>query len=772
MTMPSVVGSNYLLTIAASTHVSKPVTLPLPGGVVDGDLVLAIIAHSNTTGENFQAYVSPVTPGDWTFLAGQRDAVALHAGTLAISIYAAIYDSSLDMQFIGNNPTDKRLMPGTVVIRNHRGLENIIVGPLWDRATFGTATTSVAGSITTTQADTLVLGILSERTTATEGALTSVTGADFLAFWQDTTSASIETVMLTTEQMAIPGATGNTTATYPNSQASNGYGIHIGIAGAANTEVPVAGDQITFPAGVGNVTAADSNAVSVTSLQILIPANRAIDDLLLAFVYNAVDINGVGTASNAGWVRLTPTAAGDIRELHVWAYAIPNQAALDALGTSVTFTNSTMAGRMVGAIYRAVNADLTDYLDTMGSWPASASAPYTIPALTTERPDDQIVAVFYTNSSANVAVPTGPALPGFNLLGYYDSENGISVANSTISIFEKSADSTTQGAVTITFSGGTVTNGAGIQFGLRSKLGTTTPDNAVDAIYIGAGQVQQPGKLYYVNETGPHPVTDVFVIGDGYDNVLTMLGDNPFYVAHRGGSRSFPEMSLHAYTQSALRGYGALEVSLARTNDGVWFGLHDQYLDRTSLGTNTSTLNPTQMSWAQVQQYVIKGSSAAGNPTQPDRPYMRLEEIIERYYSTHVLFIDPKHSLAMRAELMNYIDSLPGTPQQRIVYKYFGVEGNAAGTSGLAYDAAQRGYQRWGYFYDLQVDNGDINTYQARWSILGMDYLDSENSWNVVNSFGKPVLGHICPDQAAVNTCLARGADGVMVSGTAVVTPV
>lgn len=53
-----------------------------------------------------------------------------------------------------------------------------------------------------------------------------------------------------------------------------------------------------------------------------------------------------------------------------------------------------------------------------------------------------------------------------------------------------------------------------------------------------------------------------------------------------------------------------------------------------------------------------------------------------------------------------------------------------------------------------------------------MDYLDSENSWNVVNSFGKPVLGHICPDQAAVNTCLARGADGVMVSGTAVVTPV
>ena len=61
-----------------------------------------------------------------------------------------------------------------------------------------------------------------------------------------------------------------------------------------------------------------------------------------------------------------------------------------------------------------------------------------------------------------------------------------------------------------------------------------------------------------------------------------LAAEDGFYWAHRGGSASFPEHSLHAYTQSVLRGFGSLEISLNRTADGVWFGLHDANLDRTS----------------------------------------------------------------------------------------------------------------------------------------------------------------------------------------------
>ena len=93
-----------------------------------------------------------------------------------------------------------------------------------------------------------------------------------------------------------------------------------------------------------------------------------------------------------------------------------------------------------------------------------------------------------------------------------------------------------------------------------------------------------------------------------------MLAQSCFYCAHRGGSRDFPEMSLYAYGQSALVGYPALEISLARTSDGVWFGLHDASLDRTSFNTgggSGTTYVAASMTWAQVQSYYILGSMAA-----------------------------------------------------------------------------------------------------------------------------------------------------------------
>src|SRR4051794_28007721 len=64
--------------------------------------------------------------------------------------------------------------------------------------------------------------------------------------------------------------------------------------------------------------------------------------------------------------------------------------------------------------------------------------------------------------------------------------------------------------------------------------------------------------------------------------VPDLLRTRPFYVAHRGGSDDWPECSLLAYRESVARGVDALEMPLARSQDGVWFGLHDETLDRTS----------------------------------------------------------------------------------------------------------------------------------------------------------------------------------------------
>ncbi len=89
----------------------------------------------------------------------------------------------------------------------------------------------------------------------------------------------------------------------------------------------------------------------------------------------------------------------------------------------------------------------------------------------------------------------------------------------------------------------------------------------------------------------------------------------------------------------------------------------------------------------------------------------------------------------------------------------------------MEFDAKARGYTAWGYFYE--TDAANFTTYAPRWDILGMDYSASQTAWNdlVAAAPGKPVMGHICPNQAAVTSALTKGAAGVMVSGIISVVP-
>ena len=265
----------------------------------------------------------------------------------------------------------------------------------------------------------------------------------------------------------------------------------------------------------------------------------------------------------------------------------------------------------------------------------------------------------------------------------------------------------------------------------------------------GAGGMVDPG--------------DMRVVKPGYSTVTSMLASSPFFVAHRGGSRDFPEMSLYAYGHSVLHGYGALELSLARTSDGVWFGLHDQDINRTS-GT-TGLAAASSMTWAQIQTYEILGSVASNNPTQPNRPYMKLDELIDIYYPSHVIFMDIKYAAAYQTEFISMISALPGTPTDHIVGKAFGI--------GSSFPAAMStaGFQTWGYFYEAQYTSGDLASYQGNWSILGMDYNASAASWTAVTGYGKPVIGHICPTTIARDTALGYGATGLMCSGVLPIVP-
>lgn len=243
----------------------------------------------------------------------------------------------------------------------------------------------------------------------------------------------------------------------------------------------------------------------------------------------------------------------------------------------------------------------------------------------------------------------------------------------------------------------------------------------------------------------------------GYRSVSAALAGT-CWVAHRGGSLAWPEGSLRAYTQAVYRGYGALELSLSRTVDGVWLTCHDGYLDRTSLGTATTTLQVSAMTWDHVRAYAIL-------PPRPGldlAPYMRLDDYIETYADHAVTFVDPKLVPAVHyGELLAVMDAHGGP--DRWIAKYYGKSFD------WAHAARARGYLTWGYFYG--GDGPTLDEWSDRWDLLGLDYGAPASDWARFIATGKPVLGHICPDRAAVDVALGHDAAGLMVSGTHVITP-
>lgn len=270
------------------------------------------------------------------------------------------------------------------------------------------------------------------------------------------------------------------------------------------------------------------------------------------------------------------------------------------------------------------------------------------------------------------------------------------------------------------------------------------------------------GAVFVTTEEAPQKL-DIGVIRSGYDSITDMTSQDVFYIAHRGGTENWDEMTLRAYTNAAVWGAGALEVSIARTQDDVYFGLHDEYLDRTSLGNaEGTTLNPKTMTWEQVQEYDVFGRE----------PYMRLEEIAEAYGDSHVFFLDPKYIVrnnsTSRQHFLNKIKELFPDWQERVIIKLYWSFNSDWGAAAKA-----AGFTTWGYLWHddgfSQVTGNQAN--HSNFDILGFNYEASSGNWTTLASLGKMIIGHVCPDEEAANLALSKGASGIMASGVKQIIP-
>jgi len=171
-----------------------------------------------------------------------------------------------------------------------------------------------------------------------------------------------------------------------------------------------------------------------------------------------------------------------------------------------------------------------------------------------------------------------------------------------------------------------------------------------------------------------------------------LVAEKPFYIAHRGGWRNWPEMTAFSYQQAvALPLVKAIEISVVLTADGVLVCSHD-------LTTTRLTGAPyaiARVPWATLEPLLVT-SAYTDDPSQPYRPLSKLDDVIDHHIQSHVVFIEPKSADAVEPLKRKLVELNQPT---RTVWKQPINQANFAWAKG-------RGYSTWGYALDEPSHTG------------------------------------------------------------------
>jgi glycerophosphoryl diester phosphodiesterase len=166
-------------------------------------------------------------------------------------------------------------------------------------------------------------------------------------------------------------------------------------------------------------------------------------------------------------------------------------------------------------------------------------------------------------------------------------------------------------------------------------------------------------------------------------SVASLIADDPFYIAHRGGGGNWPEMTAYAYAQAAkVPDLRALEISVCISSDGVLVCSHDPTTTRLTRTAYTIS----EQTWATLSVLRVTGANTT-DPKQPAQPLTRFDEVVDTYLGQFVLFVEPKVSQAVDPlmERMAVLDQ-----PERVVWK-------GPINSDRFADAKRWGFSTWGY---------------------------------------------------------------------------
>ncbi|HEY3338500.1 MAG TPA: glycerophosphodiester phosphodiesterase family protein [Propionicimonas sp.] len=244
---------------------------------------------------------------------------------------------------------------------------------------------------------------------------------------------------------------------------------------------------------------------------------------------------------------------------------------------------------------------------------------------------------------------------------------------------------------------------------------------------------------------------------DNRPRTLTeLVTETPFYVAHRGGGRNWPEMTAYAYAQAAALPFvHAIEISVCRSSDGVLVCSHDPDTLRVTGVAHTVA----QTDWATLSGLMVT-SQYTDDPQQPARPFTRLDEVIGTYIQRLVVFVEPK-TLDAAEPLMQALVAVK--QPQRTVWKQYVNSPNFT-------RAKANGFATWGYVLNEAAHLDGLERFAADPAIdlLGIGVTETDDVVRhvvaVATKNRKPVMMWPITTGAERARALTLGCRGLMTS--------
>jgi hypothetical protein len=540
--------------------------------------------------------------------------------------------------------------------------------------------------------------------------------------------------------------------------------------------------NVAIQTGTGNHTS--NTATTGTSIACNKPANTADGDLLIAFVADQ-STAPASTLTQASWTKIGTTPSG--RVVDVWVLPVPSAAAISGTASWTWASSPSAAARWCIDIFRLTGANLTNPLLSVVAF--VASSPFATVAVGAQSGLPAEALSFLFAHSVNTAAQQNAAWvanSGYTrIVDAFTTTNGSGSNDSTMVDWMqgsanaatidtgRAAQSSLNGlfiaiaAQVMTVSPAAITGGeafgtaqvvinqevdasgvaSGEAFGTASVTGsapgaqTLSPGGIASA--EGFGTTAVVNRLQILAPTGIASAEAFGATAVTQRSPVDMwLAMTPNYLAHRGGSASWVEMTMDAYDHAVAWNPGlALEVSCWRSSDGVWVASHDQTTGR-MFGTNLDI--PTN-TWATL---------SALRTTVGNFPLIRVSDLLDKYGpggtyggAGRIFAIENKsnaNASSFLALLANY-----GGPANIIVKTGWPQTVTPLAARPLGYKILQN------YF---AADTSNIASTSAACDIIGADYQGDATFWSTIAAQGKPVWAHILGSSTQRNTAVTMAA--------------